>query len=33
MYALAHGRHHAGELAQILKEYGVKPPPWYPRPG
>ena len=29
-YALGHGRHHIGQLAQVLKENGVTPPAWYP---
>ncbi len=30
MYALAHTRHHYGQLVQILRENGVEPPDWYP---
>ncbi len=29
-YALAHGRQHLGQLAQILKENDITPPGWYP---
>jgi hypothetical protein len=31
MYTIAHTRHHLGQLVQILKENGIKPPKWYPR--
>lgn len=31
IYAIAHTRHHLGQLVQILKENGIKPPKWYPR--
>ncbi len=29
-YALAHGRHHLGQLTQVLRANGVAPPKWYP---
>ncbi|MHC4251094.1 MAG: hypothetical protein ACYS9X_18390 [Planctomycetota bacterium] len=29
-YALAHGRQHLGQLAQLLKEADITPPKWYP---
>ncbi len=31
MYTIAHTRHHLGQLVQILKENGIRPPKWYPR--
>lgn len=30
MYALAHTRHHYGQLVQILRDSGIEPPDWYP---
>ena len=33
MYALAHTRHHYGQLVEILRGGGIEPPMWYPLRG
>ena len=30
MYALAHTRHHYGQIVQILRDNDVEEPDWYP---